>query len=148
MTEYNYTYESEYSVEQLYQLVVDIEQYPEFLPWCSAARVLEETDHYIVADLIISFKAFTEHYRSQVALTPPKKGKAAVEVSLISGPFKRLNNNWKFETLKNGGTLIEFYIDFEFKSALLQKLIGLLFNKACQKMVASFEARAKDLFGK
>jgi coenzyme Q-binding protein COQ10 len=148
MTQYSYNYESEFSVEQLYQLVVDIEKYPEFLPWCSAARVLEETDHYIVADLIISFKAFTEHYRSQVDISPPKGGKASVEVSLISGPFKHLNNNWKFKSLKNGGTLIEFYIDFEFKSALLQKLIGLLFNRACQKMVDSFEARAKELFGK
>ncbi len=147
MTQYNYNYESEFSVDQLYQLVVDIEKYPEFLPWCSAARILEETEHQIVADLIISFKAFTEHYRSQVELSPPRSGKAAVDVSLISGPFKYLNNNWKFKTLKNGGTLIEFYIDFEFKSALLQKLIGLLFNKACQKMVDSFEARAKELFG-
>jgi coenzyme Q-binding protein COQ10 len=148
MTQYKYQYESEFSVEQLYQLVVDIEKYPEFLPWCTAARVLEESDHMMVADLIISFKAFTEHYRSQVDLIPPNKGEAAVNVSLISGPFKHLNNNWKFKTKKNGGTLIEFFIDFEFKSALLQNLIGLLFNKACQKMVESFEVRAKDLFGK
>lgn len=147
MTEYSYQYESRYSISQLYELVTDIEKYPEFLPWCSAARIIEETDSSIVADLIISFKAFTEHYRSQVELNPPKAGKAAVSVSLISGPFKYLNNNWKFKTLKNGGTLIEFYIDFEFKSALLQKLIGLLFNRACQKMVDSFEARAKELFG-
>jgi coenzyme Q-binding protein COQ10 len=126
---------------------VDIEEYPEFLPWCSAARIIEESEHTIVADLIISFNAFTEHYRSQVDLMPPQKGSAEVNVNLISGPFKYLKNNWKLKTMKNHGTEILFFIEFEFKSALLQKIIGVVFSKACQKMVDSFESRAEDLFG-
>jgi len=147
MPSYNHCNESKFSIEQLYQLIIDVEKYPEFLPWCSAARVIEESDHMILADVIISFKAFTEHYRSQVELIPPSSGKAQVNTSFVSGPFKYLNSHWKLKTLRNGNTNVEFFIDFEFKSALLQKIIGLMFSKACQKMIASFEARAEDLFG-
>lgn len=147
MTKYNYKHSSKYDIHQLYQLITDIEEYPEFLPWCSAARILEESESTIIADLIINFKAFTEHYRSQVDLTSPADGFAEVDVNLISGPFKYLKNNWKLKTLANGETEIQFFIEFEFKSALLEKVMGLLFNKACQKMVDSFELRAKELFG-
>lgn len=148
MSEYNYKYKSKYSVEQLYQLVADVEQYPEFLPWCSNARVLEESDHLIIADLIIAYKIFSEHYRSKVELTPPLKGKAEIHVSMISGPFKFLRNHWSFKSLKNKKqTEISFFIEFQFKSTLLEKLIGLMFNKACQKMVSAFETRADQLYG-
>lgn len=148
MARYHYTYSSKYSIEQLYQLVCDIEQYPEFLPWCSAARIIEESDDLIIADLIISYKAFSEHYRSKVELSPQKKGKAEIHVSMISGPFKYLHNHWKFKTSKsNNGTEIDFSIDFAFKSSLLETLIGIMFNKAAQKMVSAFENRANTLYG-
>ncbi len=138
-------YFSNHSVEQLYNLVIDIERYPEFLPWCSSAEIIEESSSELIADLIINFKAFTEHYRSRVSLTPPKNGKAKVDVDLISGPFKNLENYWSFEA-RGDQTKISFYINFEFKSQLFEKLIGMVFSIACQKMVQAFEARAKELY--
>jgi coenzyme Q-binding protein COQ10 len=147
MTEHYYSYHSQYKIEQIYELITDVEKYPEFLPWCKNAQIVEESKNSFIADLIISFKVFTEHYRSQVTLKPPKHGKASVDVNLIYGPFKELSNLWKLKSNKKGGTDIDFYISFEFKSALLEKLIGLLFSKACQKMVAAFEQRADQKFG-
>jgi coenzyme Q-binding protein COQ10 len=145
MQTFKHSYFSKYPIDDLFQLIIDIEEYPNFLPWCSAARIIDESEHLIIADLIIHFKAFTEHYRSQVELLPPNKKTAEVNVSLISGPFKHLKNNWKLKKVKNG-TNIDFFIEFEFKSALLEKLIGLMFYKACKKMVTAFEDRAKFLF--
>ncbi|MFI4984031.1 MAG: type II toxin-antitoxin system RatA family toxin [Rickettsiales bacterium] len=147
MTEHFYKYHSRYSIEQIYELITDVENYPEFLPWCKGAQIIEESQNSLVADLIISFKVFTEHYRSRVDLKPPARGKAAVEVNLIHGPFKNLYNSWKLKKNKKGGTDIEFFISFEFNSALLEKFIGLLFSKACQKMVTAFEHRADQKFG-
>lgn len=137
---------SKHTVDELYSLVVDIESYPEFLPWCSGASVVEREDKKIIADLDISFAIFHESYRSCVNLIPPAEGKAMVDVSLISGPFKRLENHWKFEEFE-GGTKMYFYVDFEFKSALLDSLAGSVFSMACQKMVNAFEGRAEAIYG-
>ena len=103
---------SKHTVEELYSLVVDIESYPEFLPWCSGASVVEREDKKIIADLDISFAIFHESYRSCVNLVPPADGKAVVDVSLVSGPFKRLENHWRFEEFE-GGAKMHFYVDFE-----------------------------------
>jgi coenzyme Q-binding protein COQ10 len=136
----------DYRLEDMYNLIIDIERYPEFLPWISAARIIDESDDMLVADLIISFKIFSEHYRSRVELSPPKNGKAEINVSLISGPFSHLTNQWHLKRLKENKTRISFVVDFKLKSALLDSMIGVLFSKACQKMVTAFENRAKELY--
>lgn len=135
-----------YRLEDIYDLIIDIERYPEFLPWISAARIIEETEEMLIADLIIRFKIFSEHYRSRVELIPPKNRKAEVNVSLVSGPFSHLYNCWHLEGLKKNETRISFTLDFKFKSALLDNMVGVLFSNACQKMVAAFEGRAKELY--
>ena len=142
----DYKHVSKYPIELIYQLIVDVEKYPEFLPWCSAAKVKEKKSNHFIADLDITFKIISESYCSRVELKPPKNGHAEINVSLISGPFKRLHNNWKLRKVENNQTEIEFFIDFEFKSSLLDKLISLMFYKACEKMLNAFEARANSLF--
>lgn len=139
-------YTSKHSIDELYALIIDIEHYPEFLPWCSGAQIIEKEEQKIIADLDISFSLFHESYRSLVNLTPPEAGKAMVDVSLISGPFKKLDNHWKLEEFDNG-TKMYFYVDFEFKSALLDTLAGSVFSIACQKMVKAFEDRAEAVYG-
>jgi coenzyme Q-binding protein COQ10 len=136
---------SHHSAEQIYNIVIDIEKYPEFLPWCSDAEVISRTENEIIADLTINFQGFKESYRSKVELSPPSEGVAGVNVVMISGPFTHLHNIWKIEEIDEG-VKISFFIDFEFKSFLLGKIMGAFFSVACHKMVKAFEDRANELY--
>jgi coenzyme Q-binding protein COQ10 len=131
-----------YTPEQMYALVADIERYPEFLPWCVAARIRERRADFVSADLVIGFKMFRERFTSNVTLDPPGR----IDVSYVEGPFRYLNNHWGF-THVPGGCRIDFFVDFEFRSRLLQKAIELLFSEAVKRMVAAFEGRAQQLYG-
>ena len=145
-----------YRPEQLFELVASVERYPEFLPWCIAARVRSREDlpgdsprTLITADLVIGFRMFRERFTSRVTLQPPRR----IDVNYSEGPFKYLNNHWIFDPVApsaqhpGGGTMLDFYVDFEFKSKLLQSVMAMLFNEAVRRMVAAFEARAKQLYG-
>jgi len=131
-----------YTPEQLFALVADIERYPEFLPWCVGARIKERQANFIVADLIIRFRMFRERFTSRVSLCPPRR----IDVAYAEGPFRYLNNHWTF-TQVAGGSKVGFFVDFEFKSRLLQRLIEVLFSEAVRRMVGAFEKRARDLYG-
>ena len=133
-----------YRPEQMYDLVADVARYPEFLPWCIGARVRERRDTVLVADLVIGFKGIRERFTSRVTLDRPGM---RVDVAYLDGPFRYLNNHWIFRDAGDGACEIDFFVDFEFRSRLLQKLIGVLFNEAVRRMVASFETRAHDLYG-
>ena len=132
-----------YRQDQLFNLVADVERYPEFLPWCLAARIRERGPNLVIADLLIGYKMVRERFTSRVVLSRPGR----IDVSYSEGPFKYLTNHWLFEPQPDGGTLIDFYVDFEFRSKMLQKLMGMFFNEAVRRMVAAFEARAHQLYG-
>ena len=136
-----------YAPEQMFELVLDVEKYPEFLPWCVATRIRSresgEDGDTIVADMVIGYKMFRERFTSKVILNRPG---LRIDVAYSEGPFKYLNNHWVFE--KDGkGTIVNFYVDFEFRSRVLQKLIGAVFNEAVKIMVYGFEKRAKNIYG-
>jgi coenzyme Q-binding protein COQ10 len=131
-----------FTPDQLYALVADIERYPEFLPWCIGARVRHQTERELLADLVIGFKMIRERYTSRVVLTPGRQ----IDVAYVDGPLKHLTNRWVFLPHPQG-CLIDFNVDFEFKSRVLQTLIGALFHEAFRRMVASFEGRARKLYG-
>lgn len=131
-----------YTPQQLFDLVVDIEKYPEFLPWCRAARILERKEKEFLGELIISFPPITESYTSRVTLSEPH----SIDVVMVKGPFEYLTNQWKF-TPTETGTRIDFSLDFKFRSRILEKLIGSLFSKATNKMVGAFKKRAQELYG-
>jgi coenzyme Q-binding protein COQ10 len=131
-----------FTPEQLFALVADIERYPEFLPWCVGARIRERRPDLVVADLIIGFKMFRERFTSRVALDPPRQ----IDVTYAEGPFRYLNNHWSFTPVP-GGCRIDFFVDFAFKSRLMQRVIEVLFGEAVRRMVGAFEARARDLYG-
>ncbi|MGF1631156.1 MAG: type II toxin-antitoxin system RatA family toxin [Kiloniellaceae bacterium] len=132
-----------YSPNQLYELVLDIERYPEFLPWCLGARIRTREQDLIVADLIIGFRMFRERFISRVEPDPVAQ---RIDVTYAEGPFKYLDNHWVFEEHPQG-CQIDFYVDFEFRSKLLQKLIESLFHEAVRRMVTAFETRANQLYG-
>ncbi|MDE0761578.1 MAG: type II toxin-antitoxin system RatA family toxin [Planktomarina sp.] len=135
-----------YSSQQMYNLVSDVGSYPEFLPWCAAARVNsiidEGSDRVMSADLVISFKVFRERFCSEVRLSPKEY---FIQTKYIDGPFKYMNSTWQFNDCPDGCT-VTFFVDFEFKSIILQGLIGLVFHDAMQRIVRAFEARADILY--
>ncbi len=132
-----------YSPRQLYDLVADVERYPEFLPWCVAVRMREREDDLLVADTVIGFKMFRERFTTRVRLDPAGR---RIDVAYEEGPFNHLNNHWVFEDHVQG-CAIDFFVDFSFRSRILQKLIETLFAEAVRRMVSAFEARARALYG-
>ena len=124
--------------KDLFDLVLDINAYPEFLPWCVGARVLEHHPDYLIADLVIGYKALREKYTSKVSFDADA---LTINVDQKSGPFNYLRNNWQFKDHARGCE-IEFTLDFEFRSRILDKMIGGVFSKASEKMIESFELRA------
>ena len=129
--------------EHLYDLVADVRKYPEFLPWCLASRIRSEDDEMLIADLIIGFQMFKERFTSHVRLDDKAM---EIHVEYAEGPFKYLKNRWRFLDHPDGCE-IDFYVDFEFNSRILQTVIESLFTEAVKKMVGAFEARADALYG-
>ena len=132
-----------FTPEQLFDVVADIEQYPAFLPWCVAARIQRRDGNVVLAELVIGFKMIRERYTSRVTLDRPHR----IDVTYTRGPFRHLENHWVFERTDDGGCLIDFHLDFEFRGRLLDTLISPLFHEAVHRMVAAFETRAGDLYG-
>ena len=132
-----------WSADQLYSLVADVARYPEFLPWCSAARIRKREGDVFWADLVIGFHFIRECYTSMVTLVPNSEIRAAY----TSGPFSKMQNRWRFVPQENGGCLVDFHIEFEFRSRLLQRTIGILYYEAVRRLVTSFELRARELYG-
>ncbi|MCR8827248.1 type II toxin-antitoxin system RatA family toxin [Pseudosulfitobacter koreensis] len=136
-----------YTAQQMYDLVADVGSYPQFLPWCSAARVKSTTDkgdHSVMdADLVISFKVFRERFTSRVTLYPDEN---RIDTEYLDGPFRYMKSNWSF-TPAEGGCDVHFFVDFEFRNRVLQGIIGVVFNEAMQRIVRAFERRAAALYG-
>ena len=135
-----------YTAKEMFDLVADISSYPEFLPWCAAARVRKEIQKGVIkqieADLVISFKVFREKFGSRVLLDASK---FIIQTEYLDGPFRHMHSVWSFSNSEQGCE-VNFNVDFEFKNAMLQSIIGLVFNDAMQRIVRAFERRAADLY--
>ena len=131
-----------YRPDQLFDLVVDVAKYPQFLPWCVAARVRRQTEVEQIADMTVGFGPFRESFTSRNALERPRH----IHVRYENGPFRRLNNHWVFLP-QDQGCEVDFFIDFEFRSRILQAAIGVVFNEAVRRMVGAFMKRARDVYG-
>jgi coenzyme Q-binding protein COQ10 len=140
-----------HSAAQMYALIADVGSYPQFLPWCSATRMRgrqplpDGSGEVMEADLVVSFKLFRERFGSRVTLRPEAR---TIDVEYLDGPFKYLNNHWKFAPVGPDKCEVDFFVDFEMRSTLLQKVIGVVFNEAKQRIVRAFEKRAGDLYGR
>ncbi|MCW3781143.1 type II toxin-antitoxin system RatA family toxin [Defluviimonas salinarum] len=138
-----------YTAAQMYDLVSDVARYPEFLPWTAAARIRtrrkrEDGSELMEADLVISFKVFRERFGSRVVLWPDER---RIETEYLDGPFHHLQSSWNFRDRAVGGCEVSFFVDFAFRNAILQKLIGVVFDEAMHRVVRAFEARAAALYG-
>lgn len=133
--------------QKLYELVSDIESYPQFLPWVTGVRVRSRgtagENEVIVADVLISYKMFRETFRSSVTLNPQSR---TIDVAYVNGPFKHLDNHWRFEPTGEG-TKVDFAVDFEFRSRMMERMITGMFDRAVHKIVTAFFDRADELYG-
>lgn len=132
-----------YAPEQLFDLVADVGRYQQFLPWVIGTRVRSKSETALVADLVVGFKMLRETFTSKVLLERPHH----VHVEYLEGPLKYLHNDWRFEPAPDGGTLVHFKVDFEFRSRVFEALAGAVFGEALRKMIGAFEARAQQLYG-
>ena len=130
-----------YPAELMYAVVSDVEKYPEFLPWVVALRVLSRDENRLTAEMAVGYGALCERYTSDVVLDPAA---LRVDVTQTKGPFKTLENHWRF-TPSGEGCEIEFSILFEFRSRLLHSVAGAKFEKVMLKLADAFEARAKSI---
>mgnify|MGYP006273052111 CR=1 FL=1 len=142
--------EMPYSAEEMFGLIADIESYSQFLPWCEAARIRSRRPtpdgkgEIVEADLVISFKVFRERFGSRVTVRPEER---VIDVEYLDGPFRYLNNHWEFTPTGEKRCMVDFFVDFQFKSRTLQSIIGVVFNEAMQRIVRAFERRAEALYG-
>ena len=132
-----------YTPEQLFEMVADVANYDEFLPWVVAVRIRSSSETETVADLVVGFNAFKERFTSRVSKQRP----SSITVDYIEGPLKYLKNEWRFEAAPDGGTNVFFAVDFAFKSRLFETLAGQMFDRALRRMTGAFEARAAELYG-
>ena len=132
-----------YSPEQMFDLVADVGRYQEFLPWVIATRMRSHSADALVADLIVGFGPLRETFTSRVKLDRPSE----ILVEYIEGPLKYLKNDWSFKPDGRGGSLIDFSVDFAFRSRMFEALAGKVFGEAVRRMVGAFETRAAALYG-
>lgn len=130
-------------VEKMYPLVADVEGYPEFLPWCSGARILKQEGEVLEAALELSKGSLGYEFSTRNRMVENR----SIEMSLLKGPFSKLNGVWTFKPLGNEGCKVSLELDFEISNPVLRATVGAVFNKAMNKMVDAFCQRAEQLYG-
>jgi coenzyme Q-binding protein COQ10 len=143
MPRHSETRQVSYTPEQMFDLVADVALYSEFLPWVVATRIRSNSETEMVADLVVGFKSLRETFASKVIKDRPNK----VAVDYLDGPLKYLHNEWQFRTDGEGGCIVDFSVDFAFRSRVFESLAGQVFDRALRKMTDGFETRADSLYG-
>lgn len=135
-----------FTAEQMYALVADVERYPEFLPLCTGLVVTGRRPRAdgaeLTARMSVGYKSIAESFTTKVILRPEEK---RIDVSYLNGPFKHLDNRWRF-TDDATGSVVDFYIDYEFRSKLLAALVGSMFDHAFHRFAEAFEERAAKVY--
>ncbi|MEQ8400289.1 MAG: type II toxin-antitoxin system RatA family toxin [Roseitalea porphyridii] len=138
-----------HTARAMFDLVADVEKYPEFVPLCEALTVRSRREKegrtLLIADMTVGYRAIRETFTSQVVLKP---GELEIDVSYVDGPFRYLSNLWRFDDCGDGCCDVHFHIDYEFRSRMLGGLMGAMFDRAFRKFSAAFEDRADRLYGR
>ena len=140
----------QHGAQQMFDLVADVERYPEFVPLCQSLAVRQrmprpDGTEIVIADMTVSFKLVRESFTSEVVLDPPNLKIAA---RYLRGPFSSLENRWTFEPKSETECDVGFYLAYEFKSRMLAILMGAMFDTAFARFSAAFEKRADAVYGK
>ena len=138
-----------HAASDMFNLVADVEKYPQFVPLCSALKVKSRTEKngatVLVADMTVAYKIIHETFTSRVTLDRPD---LRIFVEYLSGPFKRMQNRWRFMPVGENACEIEFFIDYEFRSRTLAAVMGAVFDAAFRKFAVAFEQRADEIYGR
>jgi coenzyme Q-binding protein COQ10 len=138
-----------FSAAQMFDLVLDVAQYPQFLPWCVATRVKSQDPGetgVMTADMAVGFKMLQERYTSRITFERPgENSEGHIHVTDVGGPFKHLETDWVF-IARADGCEVNFNIDFAFNSALLERVMGAMFTDAAHKMMQAFVTRAETIY--
>jgi coenzyme Q-binding protein COQ10 len=139
-----------HAASQMFDLVADVERYPEFVPLCQSLKIRQRTakedgTEVVVADMTVSFKLVRETFTSKVTLDRPN---LKIIVEYLRGPFSSLENRWTFEPKSETECDVGFFLSYEFKSRMLAMLMGTMFDTAFQRFAAAFEKRADAVYGK
>ena len=132
-----------YSSREMFVLVDDVEAYPEFLPWCNRADVLNRTDDVVEATLDLHKGGISKEFTTRNA----RRDSSAIDISLLGGPFRHLQGGWVFTDLGDDGSKVELKLDFEFDSMLVDMMFGAFFEDTCNSLVDAFTQRAAVVFG-
>ncbi len=137
-----------HAAAEMFDLVANVEHYPEFVPLCQSLsvrrRLKEGGKDIIVADMTVAYKLIRETFTSRVTLD---RQNLEILVEYLEGPFRHLNNRWRFRAATPNGSDVEFFIDYEFRSRTLGLLMGAVFNSAFRRFAAAFERRADEVYG-
>jgi coenzyme Q-binding protein COQ10 len=148
MPELSTTRRVQHAASEMFDLVADVEHYPEFVPLCQSLRVrkrmLEGDKNIIVADMTVAYKLVRETFTSRVTLD---RANLDILVEYLEGPFRRLNNRWRFKPAGERACDVEFYIAYEFRSRTLGMLMGAVFDTAFRRFASAFERRADQVYG-
>jgi coenzyme Q-binding protein COQ10 len=149
MPSFRVTRRVRHTAQQMYDLVADVERYPEFLPLCESLRVIRRQDRpeggeVLVAEMGVGYKAIRERFTTRVSLDPSGH---RIVAEYIDGPFRHLENRWTFKDAEGGGCDVDFFITYEFKSRTLGLLMGTMFDRAFRKFTDAFEGRAARIYG-
>ena len=131
------------SAQQMFSLVDRVEDYPDFLPWCSRTQVEYRDDHRTVATLHINYLGVRSHFTTENDKESPQK----MRIKLVDGPFRRLEGQWGFKFLSEDACKIELNLSYEFSSRLFEKIIGPVFGQISNSLVEAFVKRAEDVYG-
>lgn len=131
-----------YSPQQLFELVLDIEAYPQFLPWCVSAHISKREADALMAELTVGYQFFKDSFRSRVLFIADEW----IKVQYLGGPLKDLETEWRFRPHVEGCDLL-FFIDFQFKESIFNQIVRFIFFDIAHQMVAAFEQRAHKLYG-
>jgi len=148
MPQFRTTRRVRHSANEMFDLVADVERYPEFVPLCSALRVrkrtAEEGRETLVADMTVAYRLIRETFTSRVTLDRPN---LKIAVAYLNGPFSHLDNRWTFKSSSETDCEVEFFIDYEFRSRILGVLMGAMFDAAFRRFAEAFERRADVVYG-
>jgi coenzyme Q-binding protein COQ10 len=150
MPQFRTTRRVQHAAAQMFDLVADVERYPEFVPLCKSLRVRKRTPgedgtETLVADMTVAYKLMRETFTSRVTLDRPN---LKIRVEYLDGPFSHLDNRWTFKPASETACDVDFFISYEFRSRVLGMLMGAMFEAAFRRFAGAFERRADEVYGR